>query len=198
MRYFANASTEPVRKAMRSDLLGQIVTPKAGNRVVAGVEWIADNSVFGGKYPGDDAYLAWIASRPSRHWCRFAVAPDVVGDADATLFRSGPMLHRIRALVPVAYVAQDGATPTSLPWGHFDALFIGGSTGWKLGPQAAELAHEARRRGLWVHMGRVNSLKRLRYAQEIGCDSVDGTYIAFGPNINLPRMLRWLSSLTCE
>ena len=41
---------------------------------------------------------------------------------------------------------------------------IGGTTSWKLGPAAAGLAAQARRRGLWVHLGRVNSLKRLRYA----------------------------------
>ena len=30
-------------------------------------------------------------------------------------------------------------------------------------------------RGKWVHMGRVNSTRRIRYAASIGCDSVDGT-----------------------
>ena len=28
--------------------------------------------------------------------------------------------------------------------------------------------------------------------QEIGCDSVDGTYLTFGPDVNLPRLLDWL------
>jgi hypothetical protein len=40
-------------------------------------------------------------------------------------------------------------------------------------------------------MGRVNSLRRLRYADAIGCDSADGTYIAHGPDINLPALLGW-------
>jgi hypothetical protein len=31
-------------------------------------------------------------------------------------------------------------------------------------------------------MGRVNSLKRLRYASAIGCDTADGTYVAFAPD----------------
>jgi hypothetical protein len=38
---------------------------------------------------------------------------------------------------------------------------------------------EARRRGVWTHMGRVNSERRLRYAALIGCQSADGTYLAF-------------------
>ncbi len=40
-------------------------------------------------------------------------------------------------------------------------------------------------------MGRVNSLEQLTYAAEF-CDSADGTYIAHGPDQNLPIMLRYL------
>ena len=50
---------------------------------------------------------------------------------------------------------------------------------------------EAKRRGKQVHMGRVNSARRYRYAEAIGCDSADGTYIAFGPDVNLPKVLAW-------
>jgi hypothetical protein len=38
-------------------------------------------------------------------------------------------------------------------------------------------------------------LKRLRYAATIGCDSVDGTYLAYGPSRNLPNLLGWLADL---
>lgn len=177
---------------MQQGLLGQIVTPAAGNAVLPGVEWCADNAVFADKYPGDDSYLTWLAERPHREQCRFAVAPDVVGDAAGTLARSRPMLARIRRLVPVAYAAQNGATVESLPWSEFDVLFIGGDTEWKLGPEARELIAEAKLRGKWVHMGRVNSFRRLQYAAVVGCDSADGTYLAFGPDTNLPKLLFWL------
>jgi len=188
------ASTERVRDAMRLGLLGQIITPAAGNRLEPGVEWIADNSVFGDRYPGDEAYLAWLAKYTAHAArCRFAVAPDVVADAEATLARSLPMLAPIRALgFRVAYVAQNGATVDTLPWGQFDALFIGGDTAWKLGPQARALIAEANRRGLWTHMGRVNSGGRLQRAADSGCHSADGTYLAFGPDTNLPKALAWL------
>lgn len=33
---------------------------------------------------------------------------------------------------------------------------------------------------------------RLQYAAAIGCDSCDGTYLAFGPDRNLPTLLDWL------
>lgn len=57
---------------------------------------------------------------------------------------------------------------------------------------------EIRRRGLWVHMGRVNSLRRLEIAVDFGCDSVDGNYLGFGPDANLPKLLRWLDVLRDE
>ncbi|MGW3571669.1 hypothetical protein ACWDSL_48685 [Streptomyces sp. NPDC000941] len=41
-------------------------------------------------------------------------------------------------------------------------------------------------------MGRVNSARRLTYAAAIGCASADGTYVAFGPDKNLPTALRWV------
>jgi hypothetical protein len=197
VRYFATASGPKVREAMAAGKLGQIVTPAAGNRVGEG-DWIGDNSVFGGHYPGDATYLAWLATRtPHAARCRFVAAPDVVGDAEATLARSGPMLPRIRALgFRVALVAQNGLEDLRpVPWNDFDCLFIGGSTEWKLGPAARSLVAEAKAQGKWVHMGRVNSLKRLRYAAAIGCDSADGTYLAFGPDRNLPTLLGWLREL---
>jgi hypothetical protein len=32
-------------------------------------------------------------------------------------------------------------------------------------------------------------------AVRMGCDSVDGTYLAFGPDRNLPTLLSWLREL---
>jgi hypothetical protein len=194
MRYFGNPSTPKVRDAMTTGLLDMIATPRQGNKLPSDVTWCADNSCFV-NYPGDDEWLAWLTSYTpeERSRCLFAVAPDVVGDAAATLERSLPWLPRIRALgYPAAFVAQNGAETVGVPWGEFDALFIGGDTAWKLGPHARTLAAEAKRRGKWVHMGRVNSERRLRYADAIGCDSADGTYIAFGPDLNLPTVLGWL------
>lgn len=197
MLYFATASSPLTREAMDRGELGQIATPAAGNRVEAGRVWCADNSVFAAKYPGDDEFLTWLKARQQyAENCRFVVAPDVVCDAVGTLKRSRPMFARIRELgFPVALVAQNGLENLTVPWDEFDVLFIGGDNEWKLGSAAATLAAEAKRRGKWVHMGRVNSHKRLAYAASIGCDSADGTYIAFGPNLNLPKVLHWVSKV---
>lgn len=179
---------------MRDGHLGFIDTPAQGNRRPAGVAWAADNGCYGRGYPGDEAWLDWLAGMDSQG-CLFATAPDVVGDAEATLARSVPMLPRIRNLgYPAALVAQDGLEHLTVPWGAFDVLFLGGSTAWKLGPHARRLASEAKSRGKEVHMGRVNSERRYRYAAAIGCDSADGTYLTFGPDVNLPRLLAWTRS----
>jgi hypothetical protein len=195
VRYAANPSTQSVRDAMTTGLIDMIATPKQGNRLPDGVAWVADNGCFGKGYPGDDAWYAWLASFTPEQItrCRFAVAPDVVGDAWESYLRSYPWLRAIRELgYPVAYVAQNGEEELPTPWDDFDALFIGGDTTWKLGPGARQLVAQAKELGKWVHMGRVNSERRLQYAQAIGCDSVDGTYIAFGPDRNLPKLLGWL------
>lgn len=181
---------------MHRGLLGMIATPCAGNAVPAEVDWCADNGGFiAERYPGDDAYLRWLDRRVDRaDRCAFATAPDVYADAARTLHRSVPMLKRIRAAgYRAALVLQDGQEHLDVPLDACDAVFIGGTTTWKLGPAAAQLAAAARAYGLWVHMGRVNSRTRLRYAASIGCHSVDGTYLAYGPDRNLSRLLGWLN-----
>jgi hypothetical protein len=42
---------------------------------------------------------------------------------------------------------------------------------------------------------RVSSRRRLHYTAAIGCHCVDGTFLTYGPNRNLPLLLRWLSDL---
>ena len=122
----------------------------------------------------------------------WAVAPDVPFDAAGTLAESTPWLARIRGLgVPVAFAAQDGSEHGLIPWEDIDVLFVAGSTEWKLSQAAADLVAQAKRRGKGAHMGRVNSERRLRHAVAVGCDTADGTFLAFGPDTNLPRIVSW-------
>lgn len=108
----------------------------------------------------------------------FATARDVPEDWEGTLKISLPLLPKIRALgAQAAIVLQDGATPATVPWDEFDSIFIGGSTEWKLGDMARAITKEAVRRQKWPHMGRVNSMSRMRIAQSFGCRSADGTYL---------------------
>lgn len=152
--------------------LGVLSSPRRVYKNVGGWPWAADN----------DAFLAWDEGRyremlgeiKGMPGCLFVTAPDVVEDAPATL----ALLDQWKGTLdetgqPIALVGQDGLHDP--PWEAFQAFFVGGSTEWKLGLEAAELIRTAKSLGKWVHMGRVNSLKRIRYAMSLGCDSVDGT-----------------------
>jgi hypothetical protein len=183
---------------LRPDL-GLMMTIMMGNRPdLSATQWGADNGCFAQPEKFTMAgYLRWLdIMAPFRRNCLFATAPDVLGDAVATLVRSAPALPIIReAGYRPALVAQDGLEDLMPDWDTFDVLFLGGSTNWKLSHAARDLTAEAKRRGKWVHMGRVNSLTRIRTAAMWGCDSADGTYLAFGPDKNLPKMLAWLDDL---
>ncbi|MFC8449533.1 hypothetical protein [Kitasatospora sp. NPDC057223] len=200
MLYLANPSTPDIRAAMTAGDLGCITTPRQGNPVPPGAWWAADNGRFGKGWPGSERWWTWLTGQVHRYdpdHCLFAVAPDRPFDAPATLADSAPWLPRIRSLgIPAAYAAQDGCDePDLLPWPDFDVLFIAGTTNWKTGVVAERLARQARQLGKNVHMGRVNSRRRLHLADYFGCATSDGTYLTYGPDQNLPRLLNWLADL---
>lgn len=196
MLYLANPCGPAVVEAMRSGVIGFIDTPAQGNRRPPGLTWCADNGCFSNRWDEDRWWKFLTANAHEAGSCLFAVAPDVVGDAAATLAKSAPWLPRIRELgYPAALVAQDGLEHLDVPWDTFDCLFIGGSTRWKTSLAAQRLAAEAKARGKWLHMGRVNSARRFRLARDVfGCDSADGTHITFHPEENLGNVLAWTAS----
>lgn len=190
------------QRAMNDHVIGYIDTPRQGNRRPAGVVWCADNGCFSEKFDERQWWNFLQANAYAAADCVFAVAPDVVGDAAATLERSRPWLSRIRDLgYRVAFVAQDGFDAAVVPWADFDVLFIGGSDDFKLGEAGAAAIAEARARGKWVHVGRVNSRIRYRYVAGLGADSCDGTYLTFGntnAGENLVKLLAWVTDLRDE
>lgn len=173
------------------------MTPNTLSRI-NGLAWAADNGRFARpELYADDKYLRWLDRFDSkaRSNCLFATAPDVLCDARATTDMSAKVLPKIRdAGYPAAYVGQDGLTFDMVDWTTFDAFFIGGSTEWKLGPDAASLAQSARLLGKWVHMGRVNSLKRMMYAKSIGCDSVDGNVLKYDPQRPVKKWIEMVNT----
>jgi hypothetical protein len=193
-----NPKTIPILAA--HPMIGVLSTPYSlqPNYVRPFKNWAADNGCF---TRGDafslSGYLAWLDKmKPLAASCLFATAPDVVADAQKTWDRSSPTFVEIRARgFGAALVAQNGIESMDIQWSLFDALFIGGDTEWKLSSASADVCREAKRRGMWVHMGRVNSLRRLEIAESFGCDSVDGNYLGFGPDTNLPKLLSWLDTL---
>lgn len=202
MLYLSGAISQTMLANPRSDF-GIMFQPGMGNDAKALQFWTfaADNGCFaqGERFDAGD-WLEWLASlRRYRERCLFAVAPDVVGDAQATLERSSPYLPTIRQLgYPAAFVTQDGCTSALVPWDACDAIFVGGSDAWKLSEPSYALVREARLRGKHAHMGRVNSLRRLQACAVSLFDSADGTYVKYGPDQNLPRVYEWLDQVNTQ
>ena len=183
-------SYESVIAALDAHDIGLMCQP-GSNRPRSGWIWSADNGCFADTWE-ERRWREWLDSGLPRSGCLFATVPDVVADHARTLDRWRRYSDYVRELhYPLAFAAQDGATVESIPWDELDTMFIGGTTGWKQGPTARGLAVEAQRLGKWVHIGRVNTASRLKSWQGIA-DSVDGTFLSFGPDTNLPRLLGWI------
>lgn len=178
-----------------------MVTPDMGNRLPGHGYFAIDCGMYGAVMRGEpesfsmERYERYIALLTAEAGDRllFVVTPDMPFSADGTMEQFERHGARTKATgAPVAFVTQDGMHVEDIPWSDVDALFVGGSTEWKTGHESGALIKEAHRRGKWVHMGRVNSYRRLRAAETMGCDSVDGTFLAFGPDRNWPRLRYWL------
>lgn len=112
-----------------------------------------------------------------RHLCRFVAVPDVVACAQRTLECFNHWKGRMVDW-PLAYVCQDGQEVLEIPWGDCAAVFIGGTTEWKMSKHAAAVVKASKVIGKWCHVGRVNTPGRLEYFEELGADSCDGTGLA--------------------
>jgi hypothetical protein len=200
VRLLVSGSTAIVRRLAPRwpGVLGHLLTPANRNSVASllatGLPWGADNGAFGGFDPVRfRRFLRRIRGQPR---CLWVVAPDAVGDARRTLALWREWRDEVRAAgQPVAFVGQDGAEDLDIPWGEFDAWFVGGSTRWKLSQAAADLDGQAGRRGKWVHMGRCNSRRRLRAAYDRGCDSVDGSSISMFGDKYIHQFCLWARQL---
>jgi len=107
----------------------------------------------------------------------WVIAPDIVCGGAASLERSLQWLPLLLRKCPrVLLAVQDGMTDADLrPWVNDRVgIFVGGSTDWKKAslPMWGRLKAET---GCWLHVGRVNTARRIRLCQMSGADSIDGT-----------------------
>lgn len=106
----------------------------------------------------------------------FVTLPDIVGDARRTLELFDHFCKDTHG-VQRALVLQDGIGQHKINWPMVDAVFVGGSDGFKIAPEAINACKTAKMMGKWVHVGRVNTAKRVR--DWIGlADSIDGSGIS--------------------
>jgi len=114
------------------------------------------------------------------------VAPDIVEGGLASLDFSLEWLPCLLPIAPVLIAVQDGMRIRDLEE-YVDervGIFVGGSTKWKEAslPMWGELRRSS---GCHLHVGRVNTCRRIRLCALAGADSFDGTSVTrFAVNIH--------------
>ena len=171
-------------------------SPDIGYLTPTGMPVAYDNGMFrvwrsGGIWE-PDRWAQWLMTQPRG---LFAVVPDVPADAKRTRARFDLYAPFVRLHQPVAYALQDGSERVAPPWDDFDVLFVGGTDAFRYTELGWEVMAEAKARGKWVHVGRVNTLRRLLSCRAGQVDSVDGTRLAFGSDLIWPQLCRWLDGL---
>lgn len=157
--------------------VGQLLTPLTGFRLRDPEKpWAIDNGAFARFDP--KAFAARLKRQEhDKRNCLFVTAPDVVGSARRTMEVFERWKDRLDGW-PIALAMQDGQEDLSIPWGDIKAIFIGGSTNWKLSECAAQCIKAAQALDKWVHVGRVNDPARFSHFEQLGVDSIDGSGIA--------------------
>jgi|SRR5579859_324008 len=107
----------------------------------------------------------------------FVVIPDIVTKGQESLVFSAKWIGRLKHCRRLLLAVQDGMTVDEV--GKFirlfgTGIFLGGSTEWKLKTLHA-WGCAAHALGCYYHVGRVNTIKRIRLCAEAGTDSFDGT-----------------------
>jgi hypothetical protein len=155
-----------------------------------GFSYALDNGAwfsFCRKLPFDQArFLA--AYRKFGQGAQFMVLPDIVAGGDASLAFSLKWRNEIPHLCPQLLAVQDGMMPASVAEliGPGLGIFVGGSTEWKLKtlPIWSEIARD---RNAYLHVGRVNSIKRIALCAAVNANSFDGSSVSRYA-VNLPKL----------
>lgn len=141
----------------------------------SGCNWMLDNGAYTNRFDFECWVFQMVDMLPHQNNCIGIVVPDVPYDAKATIKKFSRYSRIPKALgYRVAFATQNGLTPELTPWGDFDVLFVGGDDNHKRGPEARQLIDEAKKRGVWVHVGRVSTGDAIgQYWPD--ADSWDGT-----------------------
>jgi hypothetical protein len=182
LAYASRTGTRRNLEALRSCGWGLLVSAKGALRTEGFETYALDNGAWTAYRTGrpfdEAAFLAAVEALGAR--AQFVVVPDIVcGGLDSLRFSEGwlPRLGDVgrRRLLAV----QNGMEPEDVrPFLSRDVgIFVGGDTAWKERtlPLWGELARES---GCYLHVGRVNSARRIRLCQLSGAHSFDGTSVS--------------------
>lgn len=154
---------------------GQLLTPLTRYSNAGGVFGI-DNGAFS-RFDRKGFMGLLEREKPNRQRCKFVAMPDVVGSARRTLEAFEFWADHITNW-PLALVCQDGIEDLPIPWARLDAVFIGGSTDWKMSKAAADVIKAAQLMEVHTHVGRINTTKRWGPFESLGVDTCDGSGVS--------------------
>ena len=157
--------------------VGQLLTPLTRYRLRnPDRPWAIDNGGF--KEVDVDGLMSLLKrEQEHRDKCLFVAVPDIVESARRTLEVFDKWRIRLDGW-KLALVCQDGQENLPIPWDDINAVFIGGSTSWKLSPDVGHIIKAAKVLGKWAHVGRVNDPARFKHFEDLGAHSCDGTGLA--------------------
>ncbi len=177
--YASNTGTVRNLDALRAAGWRILLTPDNPTRR-EGLRYAIDNGAwkaFKQSQPFDAYAFESLVARHSID-ADFIVVPDIVAGGMKSLEFSLSWLPRLKGAAKLLLPVQDGMGPhcvvTALTESPSIGIFLGGSTEWKLktmfdwGVIAASLRRH-------YHVGRVNTARRIRLAEEAGAASFDGT-----------------------
>jgi len=195
--YLSGTTTEFFKDLKQDDRIHGVLfntwrkTAREQEALKAGCLFGVDNGIFSNRFIERQWLTRLWDFWKYRHNCLVCPLPDflyylpdgtVRGDWRKTLDR----FHQYKSVTkrmgfPVTLVTQDGLTPDNTPWSEIDAIFIGGSNYHKRGLEAEHLGLEAKRRGVYVHIGRVSSVTAAARFWP-WADSYDGTTYTYEPD----------------
>lgn len=150
-------------------------------RPVDGIPYVLDNGAWGCYMRREtwqlDPFLALVVAHGAG--ADWVVAPDIVAGGTASLDLSMSWLPQLLNLSRMVLIAvQDGMVPNDVRGvvGQSVGIFVGGSTAWKLS-SLRMWGQLAREQACHMHVGRVNTARRIRLCQDAGADSFDGTSV---------------------
>ena len=114
--------------------------------------------------------------------CDWVAIPDSVGNWEETKAMLDVWVPRLLEYkVPLLVVVQDGSEVNNYKDVHIlldrmdiQGIFVGGTTDWKLS-NIQGLSDVCKQHNKHIHVGRVNSVKRLKHCFYADVDSVDGS-----------------------
>lgn len=179
--YAAQTGNKRTTRMLLAAGWGVMISPASRGKPVEGMRYAIDNGAWSAFVKGTKwdagAFLKLMEAAASD--ADFAVVPDIVGGGLSSLERSAQWIPRLRGSCRLLLPVQDGMTQADvepLLRGGV-GIFLGGTTQWKLDTMIA-WGSLAASKGLYLHVGRVNTARRLSLCAAAGADSFDGSSVS--------------------